>query len=323
MQESIESINLMRLNCELINLKHSAIYQKGISASHKTIRHLKDRISEIYKKAGLRGAIKRVIQDIIHRNNDSSIIDYHIQFKDRKVEDYMIYNYHKVGRGVVYTAIYGKYDKLTEPLYVNPELDYFAFTDQDIPDDSVWKKMDLSSFPQLNNLDDYHRAKFFKIFPYVFFPDYDFSIWVDGNVKIVADIYPLAIMAGDADMATYENPHHDCIYTEEKYVVFYNRVNEVAIERQIGDYRREGFPEHYGMREFSIIYRNHHSKECHEMMEEWWQHCNKYTMRDQISLPFILWKHGKSIDFIKSLGENWRWNPRFMCKQHDSLVTYK
>lgn len=313
----------MRINCELINLKHSVVYQKGVSSSHKTFKHLKERIGDIYRKAGLRGTFRRVVQDIVHRNDDSSIIDYHLKFRERKVEDFIIDNYHKVGKGVVYTAIYGKYDKLTEPLFVNPELDYFAFTDQEIPENSVWKKMDLSSFPQLNGLDDYHRAKYFKLFPYEFFPDYDFSIWVDGNVKIVADIYPLAIMAGDFSMATYENPHHDCIYTEKRYVVFYNRVNEAAIEKQIRDYRNDGFPEHFGMREFSIIYRNHHDKDCYGMMKEWWQHCNKYTMRDQISFPFILWKHGKSIDYIRSLGENWRWNPRFMFKQHDSLVTFK
>lgn len=323
MQEPKESINLMRLNCELINLKHSAVYHKGLSASHKTLRHLKERISDIYNKAGFRGTFRRVVQDIIHRNDDSSIIDYHLKFRERKVENFLINNYHKVGRGVVYTAIYGKYDKLSEPLYVNQDLDYYAFTDQEIPDGSVWKKMDLSAFPQLIELDDYHRAKYFKLFPYEFFPDYDFSIWVDGNVKIVADIYPLAIMAGDSSMATFENPHHDCIYTEKKYVVFYNRVNEAAIEKQIHDYRNDGFPEHFGMREFSIIYRNHHDMDCYGLMKEWWQHCNKYTMRDQISFPFILWKHGKGIDYIRSLGENWRWNPRFMFKQHDSLVTFK
>ena len=106
-------------------------------------------------------------------------------------------------------------------------------------------------------------------------------------------------------------------------MVFYNRVSKVEIEKQIGDYHKEGFPEHFGMREFSIIYRNLHNEECYQMMKEWWNHCNTYTMRDQISFPYILWRHGKSIDYIKSLGENWRWNPRFIFKQHDSLITYK
>lgn len=323
MQESLESINLMQLNCELINIQHSAIYLKGLNASHKTLSHIKERIHEFYRKAGFWGAVKRVLLYVVHRNDDSSIIDFHLSFKDRRVDDFVINDYHDVGKGVVYTAIYGKYDKLTEPLYVNPNMDYYAFTDQEIPEGSVWKKMELSSFPQLEKLDDYHRAKYFKLFPYEFFPEYDFSIWVDGNVKLVADIYPLAIMASNSAMATFENPHHDCIYTEGKYMVYYNRVNKKAIEKQVGDYCKDGFPAHYGMREFSIIYRNLHDEECYEMMKEWWHHCNIYTMRDQISLPYILWKHGKNIDYIKSLGENWRWNPRFIFKEHNSLVTYR
>lgn len=314
----------MRLNCELINLKHTSVYQKGINASHKSFAHFAERVRDLYKKAGFWGALERMIQDVSYRkNNYSPIIDHRVKFKERKAEDFLISDYHYVGKGVVYTAIYGKYDKLTEPFFINPNLDYYAFTDQEIPEGSVWKKKDLSAFPQLFELDDYHRAKYFKLFPYEFFPNYDFSIWVDGNVKLVADTYPLAVMAENASMATFDNPQHDCIYTEKKYMVFFSRVNETEIEKQIKAYRNDGFPEHFGMREFSIIYRNHHDNECYEIMKEWWKHCNTYTMRDQISLPFILWKNGKSIDYIKSLGENWRWNPRFIFKPHDLLVTYR
>ncbi len=323
MQESRDSINLMRLNCELINIRNSDIYSKGLHASHLNMRYWKNRLTNVYKQDGLLKGIKRIFHEVFHGVNDKKIIDYNVPFKERIVEDFLVDDYHDVGKGVVYTAIYGNYDRLQEPLFINSNIDYYAFTDQEIPKGSVWKKMDISCYTQLDGLDDYHRAKYLKMFPYEFFPNYDFSIWIDGNVKLVADTYPLAVMAEDAAIATYENPIHDCIYTEKNYMIFHKRVSPGLIEKQINDYKKDGFPEHFGMRELSIIYRKHTDQECYEIMKEWWEHVNKYTMRDQISLPFLLWKHGKNINYIKSLGGNWRLNPRFMYFAHQSLITYK
>jgi len=43
-------------------------------------------------------------------------------------------------RIAVYTAIYGNYDTIPEPLYADPMCDYYIFTDKDIPEGSIWKK---------------------------------------------------------------------------------------------------------------------------------------------------------------------------------------
>ena len=123
-------------------------------------------------------------------------------------------------------------------------------------------------------------------------------------------------------MATYSNPIHDCISTEARYMIFQGRLPVDGAKIQLSDYRLAGFPLHFGMREFSIIYRDHNNKECYDLMKEWWEHVNKYTMRDQLSLPFILWKNGKKIDYIKCLGENWRWNPRFRVSEHKYQIMY-
>ncbi len=323
MQESIESVNLMRLNCELINLTNSAIYSKGISSEHHSVRYLKYRIKDMYQKAGLVGTLKRMFQDVLFRVNKKELYDYIKPFTQRKVEDFMVEDYHDVGKGVVYTAIYGNYDKLKEPLYINEHLDYYAFTDQEIPVGSIWKRMDISKYKQLDGLDDYHKAKYFKMFPYEFFPDYDFSIWVDGNIKLVADLYPLAIMAENSSIAAFDNPVHNCIYTERNMMVYLNRVPANLINKQVNDYKADGFPKHFGMRELSVIYRKHNDEDCYGIMKEWWEHVNKYTMRDQISLPYLIWKRGKDISYIMSLGENWKLNPRFISFNHDSLITYK
>lgn len=319
MTESIHSINLMRLNCERINIINTEPYLKGV---RMLSQNKKSRMKRIFSSKNILQLIKQKVKYEIYKRKPAEIYDFDIPFKQGYAEDFMINDYHNVGRGVVYTAVFGGYDNIDEPMFVNPNLEYYAFTDCELPQDSVWKKVDISKFKQLEGLDDYHKAKYIKMFPHEFFPEFDFSIWVDGNVALIADTYPIAVMADGSPIATYANPIHNCIYTEGKYMLFQRRVPKQELQIQLGHYRDEGFPEHFGMREFSIIYRNHKRKDYYELMNQWWDHVNKYTMRDQLSLPFILWKNGFTIDYIKCLGENWRWNPRFLQKEHHRQIIY-
>lgn len=52
------------------------------------------------------------------------------------------------------------------------------------------------------------------------------------------------------------------------------------------------------------------------------KYADKKKLADQISFPYVLWKNGHSIDYIKSLGLNWRWNPRFILYPHDWHITF-
>ena len=320
MEESKHSIDLMRLNCELINIQKTDL---SLAGQHNVDQYLSAKIKRVWSNKGrLLHYVRQKIKFEYYKANSHKVIDFVVPFRVRKAEAFLVNEYKDVGRGAVYTAVYGNYDVIEEPMYVNPKLDYFAFTDGDLPVDSVWNKVEISQYPQLKDLDNYHRAKYIKMFPYEFLQDYDFSIWVDGNVNLIADTYPLAIMSKGSPMATYSNPIHDCIYTEARYMIFQGRLPADGAKIQMSDYRQAGFSEHLGMREFSIIYRDHSNKECYDLMKEWWEHVNKYTMRDQLSLPFILWKNGKTIDYIKSLGENWRWNPRFRVSEHKYQKMY-
>lgn len=310
----------MRLNCEVINIINSEPYLLG-----KRIMHgkLASRFSRLWSnKAVILRYLKRKLKYEYYKLNSRKIVDFVVPYKLRKVEDFILGNYEDVGTGVVYTAVFGDYDKIAEPRFVNPRLRYFAFTDTELPLDSVWEKVDVSCHTKLEKLSNYQKAKYIKIFPYEFFEEFKFSIWVDGNVNLVADTYPLAITAKGSPMATFSNPIHNCIYTEASYMVFQGRLGEQEAKKQVSDYRIAGFPEHWGMMEFSIIYRDHADKQCRSLMREWWEHVNEYTMRDQLSLPYVLWKNGKTIDYIKCLGENWRWNPRFRKADHLYQIMY-
>ena len=57
-------------------------------------------------------------------------------------------------------------------------------------------------------------------------------------------------------------------------------------------------------------------------MNLWWNQVNQYTMRDQISFPYIIWKSGMKMDDVQLLGTSWKWSPRFLWDPHNQHVSF-
>ena len=205
---------------------------------------------------------------------------------------------------------------------MNPLCDYFVFTDRDVPEKSVWKKIPTSIIPDYETMDAYHLSKYVKILPHKFFAEYSYSVWVDGTTCLVADLIPLVDRLKDRFIGVFNNPVHDCIYTEGNFLIYYNRVNELEIKKQLNDYRAKGYPMHAGMFECTVIIRRHNEDKCVQMMESWWKHINTYTMRDQISFPVVAWEMGLLNDGITLLGEDRNHNPRFIFEKHLKVQKY-
>ena len=63
------------------------------------------------------------------------------------------------------------------------------------------------------------------------------------------------------------------------------------VDRQLNAYRKEGFPEHYGLPQTCILLRYHNEESCIKLMETWWEQLEKYSHRDQLSFNYALWKN--------------------------------
>lgn len=314
--EAPESIQLMIINNEWLN----EIFGKCPSRSLQFFLRLKHLFGCIKEIKHLRSSgLKRVIFQIDCRIHQSKIQNHHPNYDfdlaDSEIK-YSAKNKVHDGRIAVYTAIYGKYDRLREPLYVSPYCDYYAFTDQIIPKESTWKNGNALLTNDFFLMDGYHKARFIKMFPHLLFGDYQYSIWIDGNVIVVADLYPLVDRSMESYIAMFDNPLHDCTYTEANYIIFRCLADYEAVKKQMLTYKKEGFPSFFGMRETSIVVRKHLDPRCISLMEQWWQEINQHTMRDQLSLFYLLWKNSYFIDMIQSLGGFWKRNPRFKESTH-------
>ena len=183
---------------------------------------------------------------------------------------------------ICYTCITGKYDKLIEPQVVTPGWKYICFTDQEIrplPDEI---KNDES-------LSVVKKQRIIKIQPYRFLEPYNVCLWVDGNLTIKSDLNEFINRIPDDDIVTTKHPKRDCIYDEAKAILGYKKDTKENLDRQLGFYISEKFPQHFGLCETNVIVRKNTNK-VRKIMDLWATILKEYSHRDQMSLNYVLWK---------------------------------
>ena len=65
-------------------------------------------------------------------------------------------------------------------------------------------------------------------------------------------------------------------------------------------YRRKKYYKQTGLRQCRWLLRRHNDKDIILLMENWWGLINKYSIRDQLSLPFCIWRHNTKTKLIPS-----------------------
>jgi prepilin-type processing-associated H-X9-DG protein len=191
---------------------------------------------------------------------------------------------------VVYTAIFGNYDELSPAPPCHCGMEFICYTDNPDLASPGWRvivaEATSNDDPALNN-------RYYKILAHRHLGLYAHSLYVDGHVTLRR--CPCALFDRYLDEALIAVPYHkdrNCIYEEAQYCLLDRKVSPEAMRAQTDAYAAEGFPQRYGLTENGVLLRNHGNPHVAAAMEMWWQeYCNR-TRRDQISLPFVLWKTG-------------------------------
>ena len=205
----------------------------------------------------------------------------------------------------VYTAITGGYDLLNEPSFIDKDFKYFAFTDFDFKN-SVWTKIKIPD--SLNNLNNAMKNRYIKTHPDEFFKDFDYSIYIDGKCEIIGDIRKIiySMIEAGKKIGIFQHPSRNCIYEEMATCYVDKKAPRKILIEQIKKYKSENFPAKFGLFENAIIIRKSNDQDINKIMSSWWKEIILYG-RDQISLPYVLWKLGFDKNFIFSPGRNvWR-----------------
>lgn len=204
----------------------------------------------------------------------------------------------------VYTCIIGDYDQPQEPLFKSSNVDYILVSDGQLSSTGVWKVINVHTIKGVPTSDNTRISRYVKLHPHLFLPDYDYSIYIDGNIKTVGDMRYLIHFLNQYGFVSNLHRNRNCIYEEFEACVCLKKGNPQTMRKQIDSYRSAGMSEHYGLIEANILVRNHHNPICIEIMDRWWQKIVKHCNRDQLSLPFVLWEMGIPVSEIGRIGNN-------------------
>lgn len=229
----------------------------------------------------------------------------------------------KTKKIAVYTASFGEYLKEIAPAPDNDdEIDYICFTD-DLNLVALNWQLKLVH----DNFENPIQAnRYYKILPHKVLPNHDWSLYIDANIQLLTS--PLSmILKYESQRESIFIPKHylrSCIYDEAIAIISLKKGNFKEVVRQIRDYKRVGFPKAFGLNENGIILRNHSSSEVIDLMEAWYAEFIKYdSQRDQLSLPFVIWKNGKMICYLNETARNenkyFKYHPHKATK-HDNLL---
>lgn len=185
---------------------------------------------------------------------------------------------------IVYTSIVGGKDNLIHDQYKG-DAEYFAFTDFDFKSD-VWTRKpayDKMISPRRNS-----RAP--KILAHQFAKT-RYSIWLDGNLKLLVPPEELLKYVENHDIALFKHPTRDCLYEEAQTCIDAKLDDVETLKAQIQRYRDEGFGEHRGLCEGGVIIRKHTPK-VENFNNIWWsEHCSG-SVRDQVSMFYAFDRAG-------------------------------
>lgn len=188
---------------------------------------------------------------------------------------------------VIYTVITGGCDKLREPVIKAPGWDWVCFTDNPELISKGWQIRLINE----NHFDSKKISRKIKILPHFYLSEYDLSLYIDSYILLFKnpDRFLDEVFKGEGFL-TKSHPRRSDIYQEAARIIESGKADKSEVLRQVSEYKSKGF--NYGMLyENGILLRRHNLSEVIKINEAWWAEIKKHTYRDQLSLPYVVWKN--------------------------------
>ncbi|WP_022777569.1 glycosyltransferase domain-containing protein [Butyrivibrio sp. AE3009] len=217
------------------------------------------------------------------------------------------------GRGVVFSAVTGKYDTVRGIGVRCEGFDYILFTDDPNLQSDEW---DVRYIANDEGLDPVRLARRIKIMaPYEILSQYDYSIWIDGKIEICGDVrqYIEEYSTGEP-LLCIPNYKNSSVYEEAEACILLNKDNAKLIKSQMNRYKEEQYINDSRMIDSCVLVRDHHDTDLRKVMETWWNEILHNSFRDQLSFGYSCWKNdfvydtapllSYKNDFFKTYGHN-------------------
>jgi hypothetical protein len=215
-------------------------------------------------------------------------------------------------RRVIFTAIFGNYDELNDPVVTDRESDYVCFTDGDSVVSDKWVVICLK---ELFNIDQFIAAKTIKILGVEILEQYSESIWVDGSTLLLDS--PWRIVDGNpikGDFGFVKHPDRDCVYEELLACKLQRKDSDQNLKAVEQNLMKSKYPIKNGLIWGGMIYRKN-TDLVKTVFREWMVYIVNWSRRDQLSFNYLCWHHGLKIEYYYI---NQYCNPFFATMPHSN-----
>lgn len=246
----------------------------------------------------------------LREGTDSPFFDYLVS---RRKKSLPLETMQNVGRVAVFSAISGDYDAIKDPEFECDDVDYFMFTDQDVPTYSKWSKKDF----EFVSFDPTRTARFIKTHPHLYFSDYDWAIWVDANLQINCDPRSLVSdLRRDTQISTWQHPLRSCVYDEAEECIARGKDDESTISSLVEFLKSKDFPKKAGLFETSVFVSRMGDPQVASFLNNWWALIDRFSRRDQLALPLAVLEGDVTMSSLAEAGTCMRTDPRFNYYRH-------
>lgn len=195
---------------------------------------------------------------------------------------------------VLFTAVFGKPDVLFDPMLPLPEVEKICFTDLEFLGQSRYRMVHVD----LHELPPAKRNRRVKIFWPEIFDCFDYSLYVDSTVQVLVDPRDLIqYLDPGSDIAVFRAKLWHCLYREAIECVRLGLDDPSLIRQQVANYRGEGLLPPTGLWAGTVILRRH-TLAMREFAQAWWREVEQFSCRDQISLPYVVWRTGAQVSVL-------------------------
>ena len=196
-------------------------------------------------------------------------------------------------RTVVYACTRLDYDQIFSPVAPTPGVEFVLFADRRPRLVRGWRWRPLPEVAR--SLSPTLANRYAKFFPERILPEAEISVYVDANTLILSDLTPLIaeFAASGADIGLFRHRERASLAEE---LAFGRQVGKIPAadaakgEAQLAHYREAGLPPDVALTENAIIFRRHGRPALGPAMELWWAQLEEFTKRDQLSLPYVLYR---------------------------------
>ena len=203
------------------------------------------------------------------------------------------------------------------------DVDYYAFLDREHKETLGWNQITSPSFTTYAEWSNRRNAKIYKILPNLFLPNYDAYVWVDACQTVIRDPHAICEeVLKDNDIAVFKHSDRCCVYDEAQIVSRLKADSAETISKQVEYLESKNFPKNNGLYELACFVRKN-NEITNQMGLMWWEMICRFSSRDQISFPYILWelKDKIKISILPGLVNHSRANDFFQYNNtHSSLI---